>query len=97
MIVCEKVNVNQLIENKLLNSMSDVGDTLLVFRKNDIDTVLNKFNRFNKNLKFTVDTFGNCVPHFLDIEICPNGHDIYHKKTPTLQFTNMTLWKWKRS
>ena len=40
------------------------------------------------------------VPHFLDIEICPNGLGIYHKHTQTVQYVNFdsfTLWKWKVS
>ena len=40
------------------------------------------------------------VPHFLDIEICPNGLGIYHKHTQTVQyvhFDSLTLWKWKVS
>ena len=40
------------------------------------------------------------MPHFLDIEICPNGLSIYHKNTQTDQYTNIesfTLWKWKPS
>ena len=38
------------------------------------------------------------MPHFLDIEICPNGLGIYHKNTQTGQYLNIesfTLWKWK--
>ena len=52
------------------------------------------------SLKFTVDTFLNCVSHFLDIEICPNGFGIYHENTQTGQYTNIesfTLRKWKTS
>ena len=40
------------------------------------------------------------MPHFLEIEICPNGLGIYHKNTQTGQYTNIkyfTLWKWKTS
>ena len=43
----------------------------------------------------SVDTFENCVPHSLDIEICPG---IYHKNTQTDQYKNIesfTLWKYK--
>ena len=50
--------------------------------------------------KFTVDTFENCVPHFLEIEIFPNGLGIYHKNTQIGRYTNIesfTLWKWKTS
>ena len=74
MTECEKVIVNQLIENNIVKFyIRYVDDTSLVLRKKDIDIVMNKFNIFNKNSKFTADTFGNCVPHFLDIEICPSG------------------------
>ena len=38
-------------------------------KKKDINYVLNQFNNFDKNLKFTIGTFENGVPHFLDIEI----------------------------
>ena len=44
--------------------------------------------------------FENSVPHFLDIEICPNGLGIYHKHTLTGQYlhiTSYTLWRWKTS
>ena len=101
MTECEKVIVNQLIENSIVKFyIRYADDTLLVLKKKDIDIVLNKFNRFNKNLKFTVDTFENCVSHFMDIEICPSGLGIYHKNTQTGQYTNIesfTLWKWKTS
>ena len=101
MTECEKVIVNQLIENNIVKFyIRYVDDTLLVLKKKDIDIVLNKFNSFNKNLKLTVDTSENCVTHFLDIEICPNGLGIYHKNTQTGQYTNIesfTLWKWETS
>ena len=80
MTECEKVIVNPLIENNIIKFyVRYVDDILLVLRMKDIDIVLNKFNSFNENLKITVDTFENCVPHFLDIETCPNGLGIYHK------------------
>ena len=42
----------------------------------------------------------DCVPYFLDIEICPNGLGVYHTHTQTGQYVNFdsfTLWKWKVS
>ena len=51
-------------------------------------------------MKFTIDTFENSVPHFLDTEICPNGLGTYHKHTQTGQYvhiTSYTLWRWKTS
>ena len=50
------------------------------------DMLLKAFNRFHKNLKFPVATFKNESPHFLDLEICPNGLTIF-EKTPTLDST----------
>ena len=49
MTECEKVIVNQLIENNIVKFyIRYVDDTLLVLRKKDIDIVLNKLNSFNK-------------------------------------------------
>ena len=95
MTECEKTIVNQLIENNIVKFyIRYVDDTLLVLREKDIDIVLNRFNNsFNKNLKFTVDTFENCVPHFLDIQICPNGLGIHHKNTQTGEYTNIQSFK----
>ena len=62
--------------------------------------MLQSFNGFDKNLKFTVDKFKNETPHFLDLEICPNGLTVFRKTTHTGQCINMdsfTLWKWKTS
>ena len=73
---------------------------LTCYQENRYSCVLNKFNSFDDNLKFTIDTFENCVPHFLDIEICPNGLGIYHKHTQDGQYVNFdsfTLRKWKVS
>ena len=63
-----------------------------------INCVLNQFNSFDKSLNFTIGTFKNSVPNFLDIKICPNGLGIYHKHTQTGQYvhiTSYTLWRWK--
>ena len=73
---------------------------MLVIKKRDINYVLNQFNSFDKNLKFTINTFQNSVPHFLDIEICLNGLGIYHKHIQAGQYvhiTSYTLWRRKTS
>ena len=97
----EKVVVGNLIKIGIVKFYARyVDDTLLVIKWKDIDFILQKFNSFDKSLKFTIDTFEHCVPHFLDIEICPNGLGIYHKNTQTGQYTNVnsfTLRKWKTS
>ena len=101
MTECEKVIVDKLIEDGIIKFYVRYNnDTVLVIKRTDISCVLNKFNSFDDNLKFTIDTFGNCVPHFLDIEICPNGLGIYHKHTQTgqhVRFDSFTSWKWKVS
>ena len=42
---------------------------MVLFKPSDIPFVLNKFNSFDKNLKFTVDPFQDGTVHFLDLEI----------------------------
>ena len=53
------------------------------------------------NLKFTINTFENCVSYFLDTKTCPNGGlGICHKHTQTWQYVNfdsLTLRKRKVS
>ena len=93
MIECEKVIVDKLMENGIIKFyIKYVEDASLVIKRTDISCVLNKFSSFDDNLKFTIDTFENCVPHFLDIEICPNGLGIYHKHTQTGQYVNFNLF-----
>ena len=43
-----------------------VDDTFLLVKPVDITHIHNLFNKFDKNLRFTVDRFENEVPHFLD-------------------------------
>ena len=73
-----KVLADKLIEDGIIKFyVRYVDDTLLVIKRTDISWALNKFNSFNGNLKFTINAFENCVPYFLDIELCPNGLGIY--------------------
>ena len=75
-----------------------VDDTLVLIKPEDIDRVHKELNGFNKNIKFTVDKFDNEIPHFLDIEIAPDGLSVYHKETQTGQYTHYrsnTPWKFK--
>ena len=48
-------------------------DTLVVIKPEDLNRVHNALNNFDRNLKFTLDTFNDVVPHFLDIEIHPDS------------------------
>ena len=97
----KKLIVDKLMKKKVFMFYTRyVDNTLLIIKKRDIDYVLNQFNSFDKNLKFTIDTFENSVLHFFDINICPNGLGIYHKHTQTGQYvhiTSNTLWRWKTS
>ena len=45
-----------------------VDDTLLLVKPADIPHIHNLFNKFDKNLRFTVDRFENEVPHFREIK-----------------------------
>ena len=79
-----KSHVGKLIEDDIITFyIRYADDTLHVIKRADISYILNKFNSLNDNLKFTIDTFENCVPHFLDIEICSYGLGIYYKHTQT--------------
>ena len=44
-----------------------VDNTLLVIKSVDLNGVHNALNNFDPNLKSTLDTFDDVVPHFLDI------------------------------
>ena len=78
----ENTIIKRLFDNgKIKFYCRYVDDTLLLIKPEDIHLVLNLFNSFHKNLSFTVDTFDNEVPHFLDIKISPRGLTIYRKHT----------------
>ena len=90
MAECEKVIVDNLVKKGTIKFyICYVDDTLLLVKRQDIDKVLKAFNEFNKNIKFTIDRFENKTPHFLDLEICPNGFTFFRKKTLTGQYINM--------
>ncbi|XP_066935534.1 uncharacterized protein [Clytia hemisphaerica] len=77
-----------------------VDDTLLVIRPENIDKVHSSLNKFNKNLQFTVDKFENEVPHFLDLEISPDGLSIFRKDTNTGLYTNFNSyspWSYRKA
>ena len=101
MTECEIFIVDKLIEDVIIRFyVKYFHDNLLVIKRTDVSCVLNKFNSFDDNLKFTIDSFENSVPNFLNINICPNGLGIYHKHTQTRHYVNFdsfTLWKWKVS
>ena len=85
----EKLVVDDLVNSGILKFYRRyVDDTLVLMKVSDIPFVLNKFNNFDKNLKFTVDTFDSGKVHFLDLEISQSGINIYRKPTHTGQYTH---------
>ena len=73
----ETIVVDKMMQNGLIKFYSRyVDDTLVVVKPEHINSILDAFNKFDKNLEFTVDKFENCVPHFLDLEIHPEGLSI---------------------
>ena len=56
-------------------------------KPSNIFSVLAKFNSFDRNLNFTVDTFPDGTIHFLDIKVSVDGTDIYRKDTHTGQYS----------
>ena len=54
----------------------------------DINYIQKRLNSFDKNIKFTVDTFPDGNVHFLDIKVHKNHTDIYYKDTHTGQYTS---------
>ena len=85
----EKMIVDDMINSGLIKFYARyVDDTLLLVKPEDIDRIITRFNNFHPNLEFTVDKFEDSVPHFLDLEIHPDGLSIYRKDTHTAQFVN---------
>ena len=54
-----------------------VDDTLLLIKPDNVKEVHNSLNKFDKNLRLTVDMFQNKVPPFLDLELSPDGISIF--------------------
>ena len=95
----EKTVVDKLIRSGRIKFYARyVDDTLLLVKPEDVDGILREFNSYHKNLEFTVDKFEDCVPHFLDLEIHPDGLSIFRKETHTAQFVHhksFTKWNHK--
>lgn len=60
-----------------------VNDTFLLMKCKNVKFVLKRFKNFSKNFQFTVNIFGNCVPHSLDIEIYRDVFGNCHKDSQT--------------
>ena len=97
----EQTVVKPLIDRKLITFYCRyVEDRLLLIKPDTIDLILEYFHKFDKNIRFTYDLFENTTPHFLDINISPNGIGIYRKDTFSGQYTNFDSfvpWRHKLS
>ena len=92
--VFEKIVVSNLIHSSIIKFYKRyVDDNFVLIKPCDIPTVLTKFNQFDKNLKFTVDTFPDGLVHFLDIKISQDGTDVYCKDTHTGQYTQFSSFE----
>ena len=94
----EKVIVDELVRSGTVKFYRRyVDDTLVLIKPSDIPFVLNKLNSFDKNLKFTVDTFQDGTVHFLNLEITDSGIDVFRKHTHTGQYTHFKSFEpWAR-
>ena len=94
----EKLIVSKLIQSCVFKFYKwYVDDTLVLVKLKDIQLVLDQFNSFHPNLKFTFDDFANENVHFLDLAILKDGITIYRKDTDTAQYTHFSSFEpWTR-
>ena len=90
----EDIIVSELVNTGVIKFYRRyVDDILLLIRPSDIQFVLDKFNSFDQNLKFTFDDFPDGNVHFLDLKITEDGIDIFRKNTHTGQYTNFSSFE----
>ena len=74
----DKTIIKNFIDDKILLFYGRyIDDTLVIIKRELLNLVHDALNNFGKNLNFTVDTLDNVFPHFLGIEIHPDGLSIY--------------------
>ena len=76
-----------------------VDDTLVLAKPEHVQQILQTFNGFHKNLRFTVDTFDDGNVHFLDIAIERTTTDVYYKDTNTGQYVSFDSFEpwWRKT
>ena len=89
----ENIVSNLLRDGTIKYYLRYVDDTLAFIEPADISTVLEEFNKFDKNLKFTVDIFPDGVVHLLDIKIENNTTDVFFKDTHLCQYTHFSSFE----
>ena len=83
----ERLIVSELIADSTIKFYKHyIDDTLVLIKPSNIFAVLAKFNSFDPNLTFTVDTFSEGIVHSLDNKVSVDGTDIYRKDTHTSQY-----------
>ena len=74
----EKIVVSDLINPGLIKFyIRCVDDTILLAKEDDIDNIVQQFNTFDDNLKFTIDKFTDSNVHFLNIKIDCTKTDLF--------------------
>ena len=95
----ESTIVKELVDKSLVKLyMRYVDDTLLLVKDKDINYIHKRLASFDKNIKYTVDTFPDGNVHLLDIKFDKNHIDIYYKDTYTGQYSSFHSqrpWRWK--
>ena len=77
-----------------------VGGTLLVMKPENVSQVHKALNKFDNNLRLTVEMFQNEVPHFVDLELSLDGVTIFRKDTNTglhVNFASFVPWTYHTS
>ena len=88
----EKVVKLLINDNTIKIYARSVDDTLFVIKQEDVGRIQNLLNKSDPNLRFTVDLFQNEAPHFLDLELSPNGISIFRKNTNTSLSTHFSSY-----
>lgn len=58
-----------------------------VIKRQYVRHIFPLLSSFDKNLHFTVNLFQNEVPHFLNLQISPDGASTFRKNTNTVSYT----------
>ena len=97
----EDVIIKPLIADGTIKFYSQfVDDTLLLMKPENVTQVHKAHNKCDKNLRFTVDILQNKAPHFLDLELSPEGITIFRKDTNTglyVNFASFAPWAYYTS
>ena len=95
----DDVIIKPLIADGTIKFYSRLVDgTLLAIKPENVSQVNKAHNKFDSNLRFTIDMFQNEVLHFLELELSPDGITIFRKDTNTrlyINFTSFVPWTYR--